>query len=83
MQTTGATLLVVELRSVPYAWMAAQDSRSAHGLLYPLLYGPTGATKNIVKVALTVILLHSLLWRWQVSIYLTGLRPSPTSNVRT
>ena len=35
MQTTGAALLAVELRSVPHAWMAAHDSRSAHGLLYP------------------------------------------------
>ena len=34
MQTTGATLLVVKRRSVVRAWMPAQDSRSAHGLLY-------------------------------------------------
>jgi len=34
MQTTGTTLLVAELRSLARVQMAAQDSRSAHGLLY-------------------------------------------------
>jgi hypothetical protein len=34
MQTTGAPLLVVKRCSVMRAWMPAQDSRSAHGLLY-------------------------------------------------
>jgi len=34
MQTTGVALLVVKRCSVVSAWMPAQDSRSAHGLLY-------------------------------------------------
>ena len=35
MQTTGAALLAVERRSPACVLMTAQDSRSAHGLLYP------------------------------------------------
>ena len=34
MQTSGTTLLAVERCSLVRVWMAAQDSRSAHGLLY-------------------------------------------------
>ena len=34
MQTTGATLIVVERRSLMRMWMPAQASRSTHGLLY-------------------------------------------------
>ena len=34
MQTTGACLFAVERCSPVRVWMAAQDSRSAHGLLY-------------------------------------------------
>ena len=34
MQTMGAALLVVEQCSLVRVWMAAQDSRSAHALLY-------------------------------------------------
>ncbi len=34
MQTTGAALLAVEWCSLARVRMAAQDSRSAHGLLY-------------------------------------------------
>ena len=39
MQTTGAALLAVEWCSLARVRMAAQDSRSAHGLLY-LAAGP-------------------------------------------
>jgi len=34
MQTSGTALLAVERCSLVRVWMAAQDSRSAHGLLY-------------------------------------------------
>ena len=34
MQTTGAALLAVNRCSPARVWMPAQDSRSAHGLLY-------------------------------------------------
>ena len=34
MQTSGTALLAVELCSLVHVWMAAQDSRSVHGLLY-------------------------------------------------
>ena len=34
MQTTGTALLAVERCSLVRVWMAAQDSRCAHGLLY-------------------------------------------------
>src|SRR5215469_15974842 len=34
MQTMGTALLAVERRSLARVWMAAQGSRSAHGLLY-------------------------------------------------
>jgi hypothetical protein len=33
-RTSGIALLAVEPRSVSRVWMAAQDSRSGHGLLY-------------------------------------------------
>jgi Protein of unknown function (DUF4240) len=35
MQTTGGVLFAVKRRSPARVWMAVQDSRSAHGLLYP------------------------------------------------
>jgi len=34
MQTTGTALLASEWRSIVRLWTPAQDSRSAHGLLY-------------------------------------------------
>jgi hypothetical protein len=34
MQTSGTALLAVERCSLVRVWMAVQDSRSAHGLLY-------------------------------------------------
>jgi hypothetical protein len=34
MQTSGTSLLAVERCSLMRVWIAAQDSRSAHGLLY-------------------------------------------------
>jgi hypothetical protein len=34
MQTTGTTLIAVKRRSLVRVGMSAQDSRSAHGLLY-------------------------------------------------
>ena len=34
MQTSGAALLAVERCSLVRMWLAAQDSRNAHGLLY-------------------------------------------------
>jgi len=34
MQTSGTALLAVERCSLVRVWMAAQDSRSAYGLLY-------------------------------------------------
>jgi len=34
MQTTGTVLVAVKRRSPVRMWMLAQDSRSAHGLLY-------------------------------------------------
>ena len=39
MQTTGAALLAIKQCSLVRVWMPAQDGRSAHGLLYLLLYG--------------------------------------------
>ena len=54
MQTTGAVLLAVKLPSSIRARMHAKDGRSAHGLLYPLLYGMTRACKTTVKAALTL-----------------------------
>jgi len=34
MQTTGTALIAVQRCSLMRMWMPAQDSRSAHGLLY-------------------------------------------------
>ena len=61
MQTTGACLFASSRCSSPRVQTPAQDSRSAHGLLYPLLYGTTSASMNTVKAALTSALLHSRL----------------------
>ena len=56
MQNTGAILLAAQRCSLVRMWTPAQDSRSAHGLLYSLLYGPISASKNTVKGRLTLIL---------------------------
>ena len=53
MQTTGAALLAVEQRSLLCMWLPAQDGRSAHRLLYPLLYGTTRARRNTGNPVLT------------------------------
>ena len=49
MQTTGAALVAAKRCSLACVLMPAQDSRSAHGLLY----GMTRASKNAVKSGLT------------------------------
>ncbi len=49
MQTTGAALFAVEQRSIVRLWTPAQDGGSAHGLLYPLLYGVTAASWDTVR----------------------------------
>jgi hypothetical protein len=54
MQTTGAALLATERRTIACLQTPAQDSRSAHGLLYALLYGTTDASRNTIKRWLTV-----------------------------
>jgi hypothetical protein len=53
MQTSGTALLAVERCSLVRVWMAAQDSRSAHGLLYFAAVQDDWCEQNTVKVALT------------------------------
>jgi hypothetical protein len=53
MQTTGTSLLAVNWFSSARVRTLAQDSRSADGLLYLLLYRMTGENKNAVKIVLT------------------------------
>ena len=52
-RTNGAILIAIQRRSLVRMWTPAQDSRSAHGLLYLLLYGTTGASiKNVGSLPL-------------------------------
>ena len=55
MQTTGASLLAFNQCSSPRVQTHAQDSRSAHGLLYlAAVWVYRRASRNTVKVALTL-----------------------------
>ncbi len=55
MQTTGTALLAAERRCIVRLRAPAQDSRSAHGLLYLIAVRDwtAGASKNTVKSVLT------------------------------
>jgi hypothetical protein len=55
MQTTGTCLVAVNLLSPARVRTPAQDSRSAHGLLYLAAVPETDLSKNTVKAVLTSI----------------------------
>jgi hypothetical protein len=52
MQTIGTTPISVKRCSLVCLWLPAQlgGSRSAHELLYSLLYGTTGASIKIIDI---------------------------------
>ena len=63
MQTSGTALLAVERCRLVGVWLAAQDGRSAHGLLYLAAVRDDRRKQEHIKVTLTAGLLRSRLWR--------------------
>jgi hypothetical protein len=84
MQTTGAILLAVKLPSSMRMRRHAQDGRSARGLLYPMLYAMTSASKNAVKAGLTSDYQQCSGWLLAVAIFVdTETRIISTEGTRT